>query len=101
MFNIREDGRDKEREGIEKDFNRRIEDAKRHGGLELKLAETLKREKAVTLARFDAETDSLRQQTEIDLRLSIVKKGSKEELDTRMRFYPCRRMRRLNLWRIN
>lgn len=85
LFNIREDGRDKEREGIEKDFNRRIEDTKRHGGLELKLAETLKREKAVTLARFDAETDSLRQQREIDLRLSIVKKGSKEELDTRMR----------------
>ena len=86
LFNIREDGRDKEREGIEKDFNRRIEDAKRHGGLELKLAETLKREKVVALARFDAETDSLRQQTEIYLRLSIVKKGSKEELDTRMRF---------------
>ena len=84
LFNIREDGRDKEREGIEKDFNRRIEDAKRHGGLELKLAETLKREKAVALARFDAETDSLRQQKEIDLRLSIVKKGSEEELDARM-----------------
>lgn len=84
LFNIRQDGRDKERDKIELDFNRRIEDAKRHGGKDIELAKTLEDEKRAALEEFDVDTESQRQDKELELRLSIAKKGSKEELDARI-----------------
>lgn len=84
LFNIRQDGRDKERDKIELDFNRRIEDAKRHGGKDIELAKTLEDEKRAALEEFDVDTESQRQEKELELRLSIAKKGSKEELDARI-----------------